>query len=127
MARVVRKGEAKHLGLPGRTSVELFSGAVGARGLTVRRVEIPVPRPGEPPRAPHRHDGFEECIYVLSGEGVTHADSGEYPLAAGDAILVPPGEAHVTRNTGAEPLVLLCVFPVADVGAATAEPGAAER
>ncbi len=125
MARVVRKGEARSLGLPGRISRELFSGATGAGGVTLRLVEIPVPEPGEMQRAPHRHSGFEECIYVISGQGVTHADSGEHPLAAGDAILIPPGERHVTRNTGSEPLVLLCFFPVADVAAGTAEPGAA--
>jgi oxalate decarboxylase/phosphoglucose isomerase-like protein (cupin superfamily) len=37
-------------------------------------------------------------------------------------MLIPPGEKHVTRNTGDEPLVLLCFFPVADVTAATNEP-----
>lgn len=123
MARVVRKGEAKSLGLPGRTSLELISSRVGAGAVTLRLVEIPVPAAGETPRGPHRHDGFEECIYVVSGEGVTHADSGEHRLAAGDAILIPPGESHVTRNVGSEPLVLLCFFPVADITAGTAEPG----
>ncbi len=125
MARVVRAGEAKSLGLPGRISRELFSGAMGSSGLTLRLVEIPVPEPGETPRGPHSHSDFEECIFVLSGQGVTHADSDEHRLAAGDAILIPPGERHVTRNIGSEPLVLLCFFPVADVSAGTAEPGAA--
>ncbi|UCH74809.1 MAG: cupin domain-containing protein [Rhodospirillales bacterium] len=124
MARVVRKGEAKSLELPGRISCEMFSGRVGAGGVTLRLVEIPVPLPDETPRPPHRHHDFEECIYVVSGQGVTHADSGEHRLSAGDAILIPPGESHVTRNTGAEPLVLLCFFPVADVAAGTSEPGA---
>jgi quercetin dioxygenase-like cupin family protein len=121
MARVVRRDEAKRLGLPGRTSLEIVSGEKGARAVTLRLVEIPVPRPGEPPRGPHRHDEFEECIYVLSGEGRTEADSGSYPLEAGDTILIPPGEMHVTRNTGTEPLVLLCFFPVADVAQRTQE------
>lgn len=126
MARVVTASEAKSLGLPGRKSLELVSGEMGARAVTLRLVEIPVPRAGEQLRGPHRHDGFEECIYVVSGQGVTHADSGEHPLEAGDAILVPPGESHVTRNTGTEPLVLLCFFPVADVVAGTADSGAAK-
>lgn len=125
MARVIRRGEARSLGLPGRISLELVSGRFGAKAVTLRLVEIPVAAAGEKPRGPHRHEGFEECIYVLSGQGVTHADSGEHPLAAGDAILIPPGEAHVTRNTGTEPLVLLCFFPVAEIAAGTSEPGAA--
>lgn len=123
MARVVTPGEAKNLGLPGRKSLEFVSAAAGASAVTLRLVEIPVAAPGEEPRGPHAHDGFEECIYVISGQGVTHAESGEHPLAAGDAILIPPGEKHVTRNTGTGPLVLLCFFPVADISAGTAEPG----
>jgi quercetin dioxygenase-like cupin family protein len=83
-----------------------------------------VPKPGETPRGPHHHQGFEECIFVMAGKGCTEADSGEYPLQAGDTILIPPGENHVTRNTGKEPLVLLCFFPVADITQRTREQGA---
>lgn len=122
MARVIRQDEAKSLGLPGRKSLEIVSGESGARAVTLRLVEIPVSQPGEAPRGPHRHNDFEECIYVLSGRGTTHADSGEYPLRAGDTILIPPGETHVTRNTGTEPLLLLCFFPVADVASRSQEP-----
>ncbi len=59
---------------------------------------------------------------MLSGKGTTYADSGEYALKPGDAILIPPGERHATRNTGNEPLVLLCFFPVADITPGTQEP-----
>ncbi|HYL95302.1 MAG TPA: cupin domain-containing protein [Terriglobales bacterium] len=123
MARVCTQAEAKRLGLPGRTALELVSGEKGARAITLRLVEIPVPSPGETPRGPHQHSDFEECIYVLSGRGTTHADSGTYELRAGDALLVPPGEKHVTRNTGNKPLLLLCFFPVADISGGTREPG----
>jgi quercetin dioxygenase-like cupin family protein len=123
MARVVTPDQAKRLGLPGRKSLEFVSGESGARSVTMRLVEIRVPDPSERPRLPHSHADFEECIYVISGRGVTQADSGAYPLKAGDAILIPPGEKHVTRNTGTEPLVLLCFFPVADIAAGTREPG----
>jgi quercetin dioxygenase-like cupin family protein len=123
MARVCTQAEAKRLGLPGRTALELVSGEKGARAVTLRLVEIPVPCAGETPRAPHHHSDFEECIYVLAGRGTTYADSGTYELQAGDALLVPPGEKHVTRNTGNEPLLLLCFFPVADISGGTREPG----
>lgn len=115
MARVLTQGEAKHLGLPGRTSLEIVSGEKGAQAVTLRLVEIAVPKSGENLRGPHYHDRFEECMYVLSGSGTTYADSGEYPLQPGDSILMPAGERHVTRNTGTEPLVLLCFFPVPDI------------
>ncbi len=122
MARVYTQADAKRLGLPGRKSLEILSGEMGARGVTLRLAEIPVPDPNETPRGPHHHSDFEECIFVLSGQGVTHADSGEFPLQAGDTILIPPGEKHVTRNTGSAPLLLLCFFPVADITKGTNEP-----
>jgi len=124
MARVYTQAEAKHLGLPGRKALEIVSGERGSRGVTLRLAELPVPKPGEAQRQPHHHSTCEECIYVLSGHGTTFADSGEYALEPGDTLLMPPGETHVTRNTGTEPLVLLCFFPVADIAKATEEPGA---
>lgn len=120
MARLLRQAQAKRLGLPGRTSLEPVSGEVGSR-VTFRIAEIPVPTPGDKPRGPHLHRDFEECIYVLSGEGTTCAESGEIPIKPGDIVLVPAGEKHMTCNTGNVPLVLLCFFPVPDVTAATVE------
>jgi mannose-6-phosphate isomerase-like protein (cupin superfamily) len=120
MARLLKQSEAKRLALPGRTSLEPVSGEIGSR-VTFRIAEIPVPKAGDKPRGPHLHREFEECIYVLSGEGTTHAESGELPIKPGDIVLIPPGEKHMTRNTGSVPLVLLCFFPVPDVSARTDE------
>ncbi len=127
MARVFTQAEARQLGLPGRKALEIVSGEKGARGVTLRLVEISVPQPGEAPRASHQHHDFEECIYVLSGQGTTFADSGEYKLKTGDTLLVPPGEKHVTGNTGNEPLLLLCFFPVADITQGTEEPARSSK
>jgi quercetin dioxygenase-like cupin family protein len=115
MARVLTQAQAKNLGLPGRKSLEIVSGDKGSRAVTLRLVEIAVPRAGDKPRSRHFHSDTEECIYVLSGEGRTESESGDHHLKAGDAILIPAGEPHVTRNTGGEPLVLLCFFPTARV------------
>ena len=123
MARVFKQEHAKQLALPGRKSLEIVSGELGARAVTLRRVEIPVPQPGDTTRGWHQHLDIEECIYVLSGQGVTSADSGEFALKPGDTILVPAGEKHMTRNTGNKPLKLLCFFPVADITKNTHEPG----
>ena len=119
MARVVTPDQAKRLGLAGRASFEIVSGEMGARNASVRLVEIPVPREGEEPRGPHVHHGFEECMYVLAGEGRTLTPSGAHPVRQGDTILVPADEPHVTRNTGTVPLVLLCFFPTPDVAKST--------
>lgn len=123
MAQLFKHSEATQLGLPGRKALEIVSGERGARGLTLRLVEIPVVQPGDTLRAPHHHSNFEECIYTLSGQGTTIAEGGEFHLKPGDTLLIPAGEKHVTRNTGSEPLVLLCFFPVPDITAATQEPG----
>ena len=115
MARVLTQEDARNLGLPGRKSLELVSGEKGSRAVTLRLVEIAVPQPGDKPRGRHFHSDTEECIYVLSGRGRTESDSGDHALKAGDTLLIPAGETHVTRNTGVEPLVLLCFFPTAKV------------
>ena len=122
MARVITQTEAKNLGLPGRKSLEIVSGEQGSQQVTLRLVEIPVPAPEEPLRGPHHHDGFEECIFVLAGQGCTEAGSDRHPLTVGDTILIPAGEPHVTRNTGAEPLMLLCFFPVSEIAGRTHNP-----
>lgn len=127
MARVFKQAEAQHLGLPGRKALEIVSGKKGALGITLRLVEIPVPRSGDSPRGPHQHFDHEECVYVLSGQGTTVADSGQYALEPGDTLLMPPGEKHVTRNTGSEPLLLLCFFPAADISKGTVELGVPPR
>jgi len=120
MARLLKQGQAKRLELPGRVSLEPVSGAIGSK-VSFRIAQIAVPQPGDKPRGPHVHHDFEECIYVLSGQGTMHAESGEHPVKPGDILLVPTGEKHMTVNTGSEPLVLLCFFPVADVSAGTTE------
>jgi mannose-6-phosphate isomerase-like protein (cupin superfamily) len=120
MARLLKQAEAKRLGLPGRTSLEPVSGEIGSR-VTFRIAEVPVAQPGDAPRGPHLHHDFEECIYVLSGRGTTCAESGEIPIVPGDIVLIPAGEKHMTRNTGSEPLILLCFFPVPDVAGGTTE------
>jgi len=120
MAQRIDPSQGKRLPLPGRTSLEPISGEIGSR-VSVRIAEVPVAKTGDPPRGPHLHRGFEEVIYVLAGEGTTCAESGELPIKPGDIVLIPAGEKHMTRNTGSVPLVLLCFFPVPDVGGGTEE------
>ena len=117
MARIIKLKEARDLGLPGRKSLEIISGEEGAVAVTLRHVEIPVAADGNEQRSPHLHSDCEECIHVLSGSGLFCTDDDEQALLPGDTILVPPGEPHMTRNTGDTPLVLLCFFPLSDLDA----------
>lgn len=121
MAKVFAKGEGSLLVLAGREALEPISGKSGAKSVTMRFVEIPVPKPGELPRGPHVHFDFEECMYVISGRGVTVAESGDYLVKQGDTVLIPAGEKHATHNIGQEPLRLLCFFPVSDIIPGTKE------
>lgn len=121
MARVFKQDGAHRITLPGRAILEIVARQGGAEAVTLRRVEIPPAREDEARRGPHIHRDFEECIYVLSGEGAMHADSGIHQLQAGDTILVPAGERHVTYNAGITVLVLLCFFPVNDIRPGTEE------
>ena len=121
MVKILTPGDSRLLSLPGRRSREILAAAMGAACSTLRYVEIDPPQPGAPKRGPHVHSGFEECIYVMSGSGTMQAESGEHPVKAGDTILVPAGERHVTHNTGNEVLTLLCFFPTGDVSTGTTE------
>ena len=61
----------------------------------------------------HTHEGdesLEEIYYFLRGEGVMWVDGHNVPIAAGDAVLVPPGVDHGFRNTGTKPLKLVIVW-----------------
>lgn len=59
----------------------------------------------------HNHPESEEVLYVLSGEGEQMLDDGEaFNVKPGDAIYVPTGVFHSTRNTGWEPMRLLALY-----------------
>lgn len=58
---------------------------------------------------------------ILSGVGELRAGDEVWAVAPGDVIVVSAGVLHRTRNTGSVDLVMLCVLPVADVGAITEE------
>lgn len=109
------------LALPGRTAAELVSTAEGGYGVTVRRVVIPSGTGPHAARGPHRHEGCEEVIVILSGSGEFTANDRAWPVGPGDVVVVSPGEPHRTRNTGDGDLVSLCFFAVGDLAAVTSE------
>ena len=56
----------------------------------------------------HRHAESEEVYHILAGAGRMTLGERELDVAAGDTVCIRPGTAHRIRNTGKEPLVLLC-------------------
>lgn len=79
----------------------------GAPNFAMRHFEI---APGG--QTPfHSHD-WEHEVFGLSGEGVVVGEGGEKPLRAGDSVYMPPNEQHNFRNTGDEPLTMICMVPI---------------
>jgi len=110
-----RLAEIQFRPAPNRLIGELFSGhTLGAAEVTVRLVEMS-PASEQQPRHPHWHEGFEEVIHFLAGNGRTWANGHWIEVQAGDTILIPPGLPHATFNVGDEPLRLLCFFPRAEI------------
>ena len=56
----------------------------------------------------HYHGVTEEIYYFTAGSGVMKLGDEETTVSAGDTVVIPPGIPHMLRNTGAEPLKLLC-------------------
>jgi len=55
----------------------------------------------------HSHRDSEEIYFLLEGGGVMEIDGDSREVAAGDAILIPPGARHMLR-AGPEGARLLC-------------------
>ena len=64
----------------------------------------------------HYHRRLTEIYYVLSGEGRMEFDGELRPVAAGDAVFIPPGVVH-RAVPGAAPMTILnFVMPAFDPG-----------
>lgn len=62
----------------------------------------------------HSHDNMEEVYFVISGEGIMVIGDEKFPIKAGDALYVEPGEYHTTLQKGNLPLVVLWVTGILD-------------
>lgn len=89
-------------------------GAVGAMRLV--RVTMP---PGRA-HAFHRHPGFAELLYVLSGRAEQWVRGTQRVIGPGDVVHVPKDAVHGTYNVFAEPITFLAMLaPGAFEGPAT--------
>ena len=121
MAKVIALKDTKAMNLPGRRAREMLGAGQALRLRPSAWWRSSRSVPANAARGPHVHHGFEECIHVLTGEGLTRTDEGEHPVAAGDTVLVPAEQRHATYNTGTGLLRLLCFFPVNDIRPGTVE------
>lgn len=56
----------------------------------------------------HRHHQTEEIYHVTAGSGRMTLGAEEFEITVGDTICIAPGTPHKVRNTGNEPLRILC-------------------
>lgn len=81
--------------------------AVGLENIGVHLITV---EPNRETTEFHFHHYEEECVYVLSGQGMAIIGEEEYPIAAGDFIGYPCNQiAHTILNTGTENIVCLVV------------------
>ncbi len=57
----------------------------------------------------HTHRTHEELYFFLAGEGQMQVDGDIIPVAEGSVVRVAPAPKRSVRNTGNEPLVMLCI------------------
>jgi mannose-6-phosphate isomerase-like protein (cupin superfamily) len=67
-------------------------------------------KPGGVLEPAHSHEGIEEIVYVLAGEGEMWMEGTTFSISKGDSIFFPAGSIHTVRNTGSITLELLCIF-----------------
>lgn len=56
----------------------------------------------------HRHRTSEELYHITAGTGLMELDGETFEVGRGDTVCIPPGSPHAIRNTGTEPLRILC-------------------
>ena len=61
--------------------------------------------------APHRHPDMDEILFVHRGTGHALVGGAEADVSAGATIYIPRDTRVSLRNTGAEPLTILFIFP----------------
>jgi quercetin dioxygenase-like cupin family protein len=82
--------------------------ADGASNFWLRVFEI-----GEGGHTPRHSHPWEHEMFYHAGRGEVLCDGKWNAVQAGTVVFVPPGVEHQVRNTGAEPLVLVCLVPAA--------------
>ncbi|WP_019023611.1 MULTISPECIES: cupin domain-containing protein [unclassified Thioalkalivibrio] len=56
----------------------------------------------------HRHAQTEELYHITRGRGEMRLGEEIFEVTVGDTVCIHPGTPHNIRNTGAEPLHILC-------------------
>jgi uncharacterized cupin superfamily protein len=87
--------------------------AAGGEAIGCSLYELPAGRRAWPY---HYHEGNEEAVFVLAGEGTIRLDGDSHPLQEGDYVALPAGEgsAHRVINDSDDVLRYLVVSTMND-------------
>lgn len=58
----------------------------------------------------NRHEGSDQWLYVISGEGKAVVEGVERRLEEGSLLLIEAGEAHEISNAGESPLETFSIY-----------------
>ncbi|MDR1744968.1 MAG: cupin domain-containing protein [Planctomycetota bacterium] len=61
----------------------------------------------------HKHHKNEEVYIVLKGDGEFRIDGGVVPVKEGSVVRIAPDGSRSWKNTGKEPMIMLCIQAVA--------------
>lgn len=104
---VVNVRDARESKTPHGKSVRwLVTKEVGAPNFEMRYFEIG--KESEPSESSHP---WEHEVFVVKGEGMVRSGGVERKIEAGDALFIPPHEAHTFWNLREEPLGFICIIP----------------
>lgn len=105
---IVYADDIEELDLPGRKLKWLFNKETGlSDSFTMNVVEI---APGNVVKPAHSHTDSEEVVYIMSGEGSAYVDGEVKPIKPHTAILFSKGSVHMLKNSGSEPMKVVCFF-----------------
>ena len=97
-----------------RRTRNLVGGAspIQAPGFSMGHVTLE-PRGGQ---VPWHNQEQEEVYFIAQGDGEICLGTERGPIAAGQAVYIPPGVFHQLTNTGETPMVMIYVYaPAGDV------------
>ena len=108
-----RRWSATHRDLNAETGSRIIGSADGAP--TYLMLYNGAMAPGSvshPDGGGHVHP-WEHVVYVLEGSAVIACEGTEFPVTAGDAVLVPPNTFHQWRNHSGAPMTRVTFNPLA--------------
>ena len=80
-----------------------------AVGTTGSELSFQTLVPGQDSGFLHTHKTHEELYIILRGKGTYQVDDEQFPVGEGTIVRVSPDGRRALKNTGSEPLTMLCI------------------